>query len=218
VFHGRSLASRVGGMGQATRSHRPDSGAGEPDGVVGSRVAAGHHEVTRSALDATRRRAESGAQGRRRGVRGYVGACGFMVPVFEPQIVTLLALGAEPKSSELRVAPAENDGETVRLLLAFGVGAAGGRAWPSALYTLGFTGWLPLPAHLSSRATPGGCANSWWRPLGTAIKEHSGVVDELAWEIMMRITESFPGSARELVDVAMGIRDRPAGFGPGRTS
>lgn len=49
-----------------TRSHRPDSGAGEPAGVVGSRVAAGHHAVTRSALDAARRRAESGAAGRRR--------------------------------------------------------------------------------------------------------------------------------------------------------
>lgn len=33
-----------------TRSHRPDSGAGEPPGVTGSRVAGGHHEVTRSAL------------------------------------------------------------------------------------------------------------------------------------------------------------------------
>ncbi len=50
-------------------SHRPDSGAGEPAGVVGSRVAAGHHGVTRSALDAARRWAESGAQGRRLKVR-----------------------------------------------------------------------------------------------------------------------------------------------------
>lgn len=33
-----------------TPSRRPDSGAGEPAGVVGSRVAAGHHGVTRSAL------------------------------------------------------------------------------------------------------------------------------------------------------------------------
>lgn len=47
-------------------SHRSDSGAGEPAGVAGSRVAGGHHGVTRSALDAARRWAESGAQGRRR--------------------------------------------------------------------------------------------------------------------------------------------------------
>lgn len=49
-----------------TGSHRSDRGAGEPVGVGGSRVAAGHHVVTRSALDAARRRAEGGAQGRRR--------------------------------------------------------------------------------------------------------------------------------------------------------
>jgi hypothetical protein len=62
----------------ATQSHRPDSGAGEPAGVVGSRVAAGHHGVTRSALDAARRRAESGAPGRRRNgeVHRYLGRCG----------------------------------------------------------------------------------------------------------------------------------------------
>jgi aminoglycoside phosphotransferase (APT) family kinase protein len=47
-------------------SPRPDSGAGEPAVVVGSRVAVGHHAVTRSALDAARRPADSGAQGRRR--------------------------------------------------------------------------------------------------------------------------------------------------------
>ena len=51
--------------GLTTPSHRPDSGAGEPAGVAGSRVAVGHHGVTRSALDAARRRADSGAQGRR---------------------------------------------------------------------------------------------------------------------------------------------------------
>ena len=50
----------------ARESHRPGSGAGEPAGVVGSRVAGGHHGVTRSALDAARRWAESGAVGRRR--------------------------------------------------------------------------------------------------------------------------------------------------------
>jgi hypothetical protein len=54
------------GAGMAKRSQRPDSGAWEPAGVIGSRVAGGHHGVTRSALDAVRRRAESGAQGRRR--------------------------------------------------------------------------------------------------------------------------------------------------------
>ena len=40
------------------------SGAGEPAGVVGSRVAVGHRVATRSALDAARRRAKSGAKGR----------------------------------------------------------------------------------------------------------------------------------------------------------
>jgi hypothetical protein len=54
----------VGRPGGATG---PISGAGEPAGVVGSRVAGGHHEVTRSAFDPVRRRAESGAQGRRLG-------------------------------------------------------------------------------------------------------------------------------------------------------
>lgn len=53
------------GLAGTTLSHRPDSGAGEPAGVTGSRVAVGHHAVTRSALDAVPRRAESGAQGRR---------------------------------------------------------------------------------------------------------------------------------------------------------
>ncbi len=43
------------------------SGAGEPAGVVGSRVAEGHRAATRSALDAIRRLAESGAKGRRFG-------------------------------------------------------------------------------------------------------------------------------------------------------
>ena len=54
-------------------SHRTDSGAGEPAGATGSRVAVGHHVVTRSALDAARRLVESGAQGRRRNgeVRSY---------------------------------------------------------------------------------------------------------------------------------------------------
>lgn len=55
-------------VGLATASHRPDGGAGEPAGVVGSRVDVDHHAVMRSALDAARRRAESGAQGRRRQV------------------------------------------------------------------------------------------------------------------------------------------------------
>ena len=61
VVPGREARLRV-----TRESHRPDSGAGEPAGVVGSRVAGGHHGVTRSALDAARRWAESGAQGRRR--------------------------------------------------------------------------------------------------------------------------------------------------------
>lgn len=65
--HRRDLAlDGNGAQGESdTRSHRPDSGAGEPAGVVGSRVAAGHHVVTRSALDASRRRADGEAQGRR---------------------------------------------------------------------------------------------------------------------------------------------------------
>src|SRR5690606_8636801 len=52
--------------GLAGSSRRPYSGAEEPAGVAGSRVVGVHHAVTRSALDAVRRRAESGAEGRRR--------------------------------------------------------------------------------------------------------------------------------------------------------
>ena len=63
--HRRSRRVAHPSFATARTSHRPDSGAGEPAGVVGSRVAGGHHGVTRSALDAARRRAESGAQGRR---------------------------------------------------------------------------------------------------------------------------------------------------------
>ena len=48
----------------STRSHRPDSGAGQRAGVAGSRVAGGHRAATRSALDAARRRADSGVSGR----------------------------------------------------------------------------------------------------------------------------------------------------------
>lgn len=60
-MHERSVARK------ARESHRPDSGAGQPAGVAGSRVAGGHHGVTRSALDAVRRRANSEASGRRLG-------------------------------------------------------------------------------------------------------------------------------------------------------
>lgn len=52
--------------GLAGSSRRPCSGAEEPAGVAGSRVDGVHHAVTRSALDAVRRWAESGAEGRRR--------------------------------------------------------------------------------------------------------------------------------------------------------
>ena len=45
------------------------SGAWEPAGVVGSRVAEGHRAATRSALDAARRPVDSGAQGLRLLVR-----------------------------------------------------------------------------------------------------------------------------------------------------
>ena len=51
--------------GQATGEPRPVSGAGQRAGVAGSRVAGGHRAATRSALDAARRRADSGASGRR---------------------------------------------------------------------------------------------------------------------------------------------------------
>lgn len=61
----QAVSDQVSILEVTTPSHRPDSGAGEPAGLVGSRVAVGHHGVTRSALDAARRRAESGAQGRR---------------------------------------------------------------------------------------------------------------------------------------------------------
>jgi hypothetical protein len=49
-----------------TVRRRSHCGAKEPAGVGGSRVAAGHHEVTCSALNAAWRRAVSGVPGRRR--------------------------------------------------------------------------------------------------------------------------------------------------------
>lgn len=49
----------------AGSSHRPCSGAEEPAGVAWSRADGVHHAVTRSALDAVRRWAESEAEGRR---------------------------------------------------------------------------------------------------------------------------------------------------------
>jgi hypothetical protein len=60
--------------GMTRESHRPCSGAREPARVAGSRVAGGHHEVTRSALDAVRRQADAQAEGRRRRgeIRGYL--------------------------------------------------------------------------------------------------------------------------------------------------
>ena len=78
-----AICQRWGNAGQlmalTTRSHRPDSGAGEPAGVARPRVAGGHHGVTRSALDAARRWAEkwsagSAADGHRSGV-GSAAAC-----------------------------------------------------------------------------------------------------------------------------------------------
>ena len=53
------------GSHPARESHRTDSGAGQHAGVAGSRVAGGHRVATRSALDAVRRRSDSGASGRR---------------------------------------------------------------------------------------------------------------------------------------------------------
>jgi hypothetical protein len=54
--------------------------------MAGSRVAGGHHAVTRSALDAVRRWAESGAQGRRLygGTRGWLSARDVVGRVGEP--------------------------------------------------------------------------------------------------------------------------------------
>ena len=64
---GPSLDQRGGvSGGLAGSSHGPCSGAEEPAGVAGSRVDGVHHGVTRSALDAVRRWAESEAEGRRR--------------------------------------------------------------------------------------------------------------------------------------------------------
>jgi hypothetical protein len=56
-----------GAAAAGTGRHRPDSGAQEPAGVAGSRVGGAHHAVTRSALDAGRRRADAQASGRGRG-------------------------------------------------------------------------------------------------------------------------------------------------------
>ncbi len=65
----RGRLKRGGPVGEVSRrSHRSVSRAGEPAGVVGSRLAAGHHTVTRSGLEASRRRVDSGASGRRRKV------------------------------------------------------------------------------------------------------------------------------------------------------
>lgn len=57
--HGRrGVSARNGAQNVPTEgpraelSHRADSGAGQTDGVVGSRVAAGHHGVTHRALEA----------------------------------------------------------------------------------------------------------------------------------------------------------------------
>ena len=51
-------------LGVARESQRPDSGAKELGGVAGSRVAGGHHAVTRSALEAVRSLADAQAKGR----------------------------------------------------------------------------------------------------------------------------------------------------------
>ena len=76
----RSLQVVHTGFATARKSHRTDSGAGEPAGVGGSRVDGVHHAVTRSALDAARRWAESGAQDRRREVARAVAwrSCAFL--------------------------------------------------------------------------------------------------------------------------------------------
>ncbi|MGL5930183.1 MAG: tyrosine-type recombinase/integrase [Dermatophilaceae bacterium] len=65
MAYGQNAATAERGQGEPPIR----SGALEPAGVVGSRVAVGHRVATRSALDAARRSAESGAQGRRRLVR-----------------------------------------------------------------------------------------------------------------------------------------------------
>ncbi len=91
-LHGMILSQRRGVRQRTRESHRTDSGAGQHAGVAGSRVAGGHRAATRSALDAVRRRADSGASGRRLGgnkvtevrrrafvVSGVVVAAGFVV-------------------------------------------------------------------------------------------------------------------------------------------
>ena len=66
-------ASRSSRRGSAhdcrQESRRPDSGATELGGVAGSRVAEGHHMVTRSAHEAVRSRADAEAKGGRLGIR-----------------------------------------------------------------------------------------------------------------------------------------------------
>jgi hypothetical protein len=63
--HRRTIAGRSAWPGRESR--RTDSGAGQHAGVAGSMVAAGHRAATRSAFDADRRCADSGASGRRLG-------------------------------------------------------------------------------------------------------------------------------------------------------
>ena len=87
------------------------SGAGEPAGAVGSRVAAGHRAATRSALDAARRLAESGAQGRRRLVRSAWNCAGLYESAPSGEVVSQALEWSAPRLRHGSVRQGEAPGD-----------------------------------------------------------------------------------------------------------
>ena len=168
----------------AIRSHRTDSGAGEPAGVVGSRVAGGHHVVTGSALDAARRRADSGAKGRRRKVMlagSLASRAHAPLGVRHPQFMfgrgSTAGQSSQRKYDELmRAWRRRNRGLFALLGLLCGAVLVGSfvlsRVFASQAWTSGLVGGMAVAVFLTFRWTGPGWIENWqqgvWGELSTA--------------------------------------------------